>query len=417
MNRKTLVGLALAAAVALVVAIVLQVAQRPRSEADAGKPAEALAPGLAARVNDVDKVVVTGAGNMALATLVRGADGWELQEKGGYAVDTGKLRAFLLRLADSKLLEPKTANAERYAALGVDDVGGADAKGLQVELGGLPQPLKLVIGNANTRGGSTFVRRAGEKQSWLASGALAPEKTAVDWLVRDLLDVDAARIAEVTLTGPDGKVVRTAKAAEGEANFKLAEVPKGREPASEYAVNSLASGLDGLRFDDVVPAAVAAPPEGARKARFDTFDGLVVEAIAWEADGKHNARFNASLDDGRAARHAEAALATTAAAGTTSGTVPATDAADARAVDASADKPAAATPGVPGAASDPAKDREARLAKVREEVATLQRRFDGWTFVVPAYKYAGMEKSLDDLLKPLDAKKGAAPKSKAAPGT
>lgn len=413
MNRKTLVGLALAAAVALVVAIALQLAQRPRSAADAGKPAEALAPALAAHVNDVDKVVVTGAGNVVLATLVRGTDGWVLQEKDGYAVDTGKLRAFLLKLADARLLEPKTANAERYAALGVEDVSGADAKGLQVEIGGLAQPLKLVIGNANTRGGGTFVRRDGETQSWLASGALAPEKTAADWLGRDLVDVDAARIAEVALTDPDGKVVRVAKDAEGDANFTLADVPKGRAPASEYAVNSLASGLDGLRFDDVVPAAEATPPEGARKARFVAFDGLVVDAIAWEGDGKHYARFSASLDDGRATRHAEATPAPSA--GATTGTAPATGAAESQAIGAAADKSAVAPPVSPSPASDPANDREGRLAKARDEVASLQRRFDGWTFVIPAYKYAGLEKSLDDLLKPLEANKDAMPKSKPAP--
>src|SRR5690606_35699687 len=146
-----------------------------------------------------------------------------------------------------------------------------------------------------------FVRRADETQSWLASGTLAPEKTAADWLGRDLADIDAARIAEVVLTDPQGKVVRVAKAAQGDANFTLADVPKGREPASDYAVNNLASGLDGLRFDDVAPASEAAAPEDARKARYATFEGLVVDMVAWEADGKHFARFAASLDPVRVA--------------------------------------------------------------------------------------------------------------------
>lgn len=408
MNRKTLTGLALAAALALVVAIVLQLARKPRSEADAGKPAEMLAPTLVGHVNDVDKVVVTGAGNVALATLVRGKDGWTLQEKGGYAVDTGKLRAFLLRLADARLLEAKTSNKERYAALGVEDVASAEAKGLQVELGGLAQPMKFIIGNANTRGGSTFVRRADDAQSWLASGSLAPEKTAADWLGRDLVDIDAARIAEVVLTRADGKVVRATKEAEGDANFTLSDVPKGREPVSEYAVNSLAAGLDGLRFDDVVPADQATPPDDARKARYAGFDGLIVDVLGWEADGKHYERLAASLDEERAARHVDSAQATakdayeaaTAQAGTDATAAPAED------------KPVEPAT-VPLAVSDPAKDREERLAKVRNERASLQRRFEGWTFVVPAYKYAGMDKSLDDLLKPVEAKKPAAPKKAA----
>lgn len=404
MNRKTLMVLALAAALALVAAILLQLSRKPRSEAAGTGAAEALVPALAEHVNEVDKVVVTGAGGKALATLVRGKDGWTLQEKGGYAVDTGKLRAFLLRLADSKLLEAKTANKERYAALGVEDVAGADAKGVQVELGGLAQPLKLVIGNANARGGGTFVRRADEAQSWLASGLLAPEKTAADWLGRDLADIDAARIAEIVLTRPDGTVVRAAKEAEGDANFKLADVPKGREPVSEYAVNSLASGLDGLRFDDVVPADQAVPPADARKARYAAFDGLVVDVVGWEADGKHYERLAASLDEERAARHVESAQARAKEA------YEAAKAQSAAAATADADAKPAEPAVAPLAVSDPAKDRDERLAKARDELASLQRRFDGWTFVVPAYKYAGMDKSLDDLLKPVEGKKPAAAK-------
>lgn len=408
MNRKTLIGLVLAAALALVVAIVLQLAQKPRSEADTGQLSEALAPALVDHVNDVDKVAITGAGNVALATLVRGKDGWTLQEKGGYAVDTGKLRAFLLRLADARLLEAKTSNKDRYAALGVEDVAGADAKGLQVELGGLAQPVKLVIGNANTRGGSTFVRRADDVQSWLASGSLAPEKTAADWLGRDLADIDAARIAEVVLTRPDGKIVRVAKDAEGDANFTLADVPKGREPASEYAVNSLAAGLDGLRFDDVVPAGEATPPDDARKARYVGFDGLVVDVLGWEAGGKHYERLTASFDEVRAAHHVESAQARAKDAHEAAKARAGTDAAT-----ATADGKPAESVAVPLAVSDPAKDREERLAKVRDEQVSLQRRFEGWTFVVPAYKYAGMDKSLDDLLKPVEGKKPAAPKKAA----
>lgn len=406
MNRNTLIGLALAAAVALVAAIALQVAHQPRSAAESGRPTvEALAPALVDHVNDVDKVVVTTAGNTVRATLVRGDKGWTLLEKGGYAVDTGKLRAFLLKLADARLLEAKTANKERHAALGVEDVAAADAKGTQVELGGLAQPVKLVIGEANARGGGTFVRRADDAQSWLASGSLAPEKSAVDWLARDLVDIDAARIAEVALTDAGGKVVRAAKDAEGDANFKLADVPKGREPASDYAVNSLASGLDGLRFDDVLRADEARPPEAVRKARFAAFDGLVVDVAGWEADGRHYAQLTASIDEARAARHVESAQADAKAAH---------EAAKAAAAAAPDGKPAEPAT-EPLAVSDPAKDREERLAKLREEQASLQRRFDGWTFVVPAYKYAAMDKSMDDLLKPVEEKKPASPR-KAAGG-
>ena len=50
--------------------------------------------------------------------------------------------------------------------------------------------------------------------------------------------------------------------------------------------------------------------------------------------------------------------------------------------------------------SDPARDKEERLAKLRKEVEDLNAKFNGWTYVLPNYKFANMNKTVDDLLKP-----------------
>ena len=409
MSQKTLIGLAVAALLALLAAFVLDRSNQPRSEGDANATAWLL-PSLRDHVNEVDRIVVTGADNKVLATMARGADGWTLAEKGGYAVDTGKLRAFLLKLADAKLVEQKTANKDKYALLGVEDVSAKDAKGLQVELGGLAAPVRLIVGNSNARGGGQFVRRADEAQSWLASGNLTVEKNAADWLNRELTDIAATRFRAVDITHADGADVRIAKDAEGDANFRLVDLPKGREAASEFSTNALASTLDDLRFDDVLPAADAAPADDAIKARYATFDGVLIEAVAWKKDDRHYLQLSAALDaaqadagiaaaQAKAKAEFEAATASNAATGST---------------EADADAKPAEAPAKPLALTDPAKDREARLAALQQEVASLGARFKGWTFVVPAHKYANIEKPLDQLLKPLEEKKPADAKGKPA---
>lgn len=407
MNQKTLIGLAVAAAVAIVAAVALNHSNRPQSETvDASGP---LFPALRDHVNDVSKIVVTGADDKVVATLERGKDGWALAEKGGYGADTGKLRAFLLKLAEAKKLEQKTANKDKYALLGVEDVAAKDAKGLQVELDGLAQPIKLIVGNADPRGG-TYVRVAGDAQSWLASGALALEKNASDWLRKELTDIAANRIASVSIVRGDGGRTSIAKKAEGDANFTLADVPKGREAGSEYAINGLASTLAGLRFDDVLAAKDAPAPEsGTLKARYTTFDGVVVEAAGWAKDGKDYAQFAATLDGEAAGRHVEAAQAKEKA-----DYEAATAAAEAAKKDAKPDAPAVDAPAKPASMTDAAKDREARLAASNKEVTDLNARFAGWTFVLPAYKYANMDKAGADLLKPLEDKKPAADAAKPA---
>jgi hypothetical protein len=398
MNQKTLIGLAVATLLALLAAFALNRSNQPRSESDA-KAATWLVPGLRDHVNEVDRVVLTGADNKVLATMARAADGWTLAEKGGYSVDTGKLRAFLLKLAEAKLIEQKTANKDKYALLGVEDMAEKDAKGLQIELGGLAGPVKLVLGNNNPRGGGNFVRRADEAQSWLASGSLTVEKNAADWLSRELTDIAPTRLKSVDVTHADGSNVRIAKESQGDANFKLVDLPKGREAASEFSTNALATMLDDLRFDDVLPAADAVPADNALKARYAAFDGLLIEATAWKEDDKHYARFSASLDATQADAGIDAAQAKAKAefeAAVASSAAGESKEADAKSADA---------PAKPLALTDPAKDRETRLAALNQEVASLGARFKGWTFVVPAHKYANIDKPLDELLKPLEEKK------------
>ena len=384
MNQKTLIGLAVAALFAIVIAIVVNHANRPQSEAGGEKETAYLVPALKDHVNDVDKVVITGAESKPVATLTRGANGWSIAEKNGFAADTGKLREFLLKLADAKLVEQKTSSKEKYAALGVEDVADKDAKSVEIELGGLQKPVKMIIGNANQHGG-TFVRRAGEAESWLASGSFSVDKKTDSWLRKDLTDIAATRIASIDITRPDGKTVRLAKAAEGDANFKLADVPKGREAGSDYAINGPASTLGGLRFDDALPAKDAPPAEKPLKARFATFDGLIVDVTAWDKDGKDYAQFSASEDEKTASAHVDATLA--------------------KAKSDEATKPADAKAETP--AADPAKERDAKLAALKKEADDLNARFKDWTFVLPAYKYAAINKAPDDFLKPLEDKNAA----------
>ncbi len=395
MNQKTLIGLAVAALVAIVIAFAVDRSNRPRSENGGEAPAAYVVPALRDHVNDVDKIVITGAESKPVVTLTRGANGWSIAEKNGFPADTGKLRELLLKLADAQILEQKTSNKDKYASLGVEDVSAKDAKGVEVELGGLQKPVKLIIGNSNQHGG-TFVRRDGEAESWLESGSLVVDKKTENWLRKDLADIAATRISSVDITRPDGKTVRLAKAAEGDANFKLADIPKGREAGSDYAINGPASTLGGLKFEDAVPAKDAPPAEKPLKARFATFDGLIFDVTAWEKDGKDYAQFAASEDETAAATHI--------------------DAEQAKAKEAAAAKPADAkeTP-----AADPAKDRDAKLAALRKDVDDLNARFKDWTFVLPPYKYAAINKAPDDFLKPLEDKKAAkkegADAKKAAP--
>ena len=415
MKTKTLYILAAVAVLALVVAVIMNRSSAPQS--DVTEQAKPLLPGLKEHVNDVSGITLIGAGNKTLLTLRRDKDGWVIAEKSNYPVDMTKVREFLLKLSQAKLLEQKTSNPKRYAELGVDEVKDNDAKGVLVDIAGLPQPSKLIIGNYNGGGGGgTFVRRDGDAQSWLANENLTVAKNASDWEKRDLADIAASRLRSASLTSADGKTLNVYKYQPSDANFKIADLPKGREASSEFAANNLGSVLANLRADDVAAAKDVPLADKPNKAQYATFDGVHVDATLWQKDNKDYAQFTASLDTDAA--NADIARAQAKAKADYDAAIAAakkTD--DAKSAETKPETAEAkpAEPPKPLAVSDPAKDRQERLDALNGEVAALNKTFAGWTFTLPTFKYADMTKSMDDMLKPLETKKPDAKDTKTAP--
>ena len=139
--------------------------------------------------------------------------------------------------------------------------------------------------------------------------------------------------------------------------------------------------------------------------RYATFDGVLVDAKAWQVGDKHYVALSASEDRELAEKHADAELAmqaAQAAADKAKAAAQKSETADA------ATKEDEAKPVL-----DPAPDREQRIAAIGSEVEKLNSVFKGWSFVLPGYKNAEIEKSMNDLLKPLESAPPLA-KSKAA---
>ena len=422
MNAKKLTLLIAVAVLALIAAFFINRSNRPQSEvAEQAKP---LLPQLHGHVNDVSAITLTGAGDKVLATLARGKDGWSVTEKSGYPADLAKIREFLLKLDAATLIEQKTANPKLYAELGVDDVekcgqgrplgdsgdqGGSQKCGILVDIAGLAQPLKLIVGNYNgAGGGGTFVRRADDAQSWLVKGNLTVAKNTADWEKRDIAEIASSRLKSIALTNPDGKTLKLYKDQPGDTNFKLADVPKGREASSEFAANGLGSVLSGLKADDVFVAKDAAPGGKVYKVEYVAFDGLIVNATGWEQGGKDYAQFAAKFDT--AAADAQIVVEQAGARADYEAAVVAASAKVAEeksttGAQAQANVKAASEVAKPLAVSDVAKDREQRLAALNQEVEVLNQSFSGWSFVLPSYKFADMTKTMDDMLKPLETKK------------
>jgi hypothetical protein len=408
-NTKVLGGLAVAAVVAIGAAAVVSKYRQPDSESPGGI-AYAL-PSLRGHLNDVKTVGLIAADNKPAVTLENGGAGWTVREKDGYPADTGKLRGLLLNLADARLLEEKTAQTERYPDLGVEDVKNKDAKGLLVQIEGLAEPSQLIVGNTSSHGGGTFVRRPDDKQSWLAQGQIRIDRDPIQWVDTVVTDIPSERIAEIALNQGQGKPLRLFREEPGNGNFRMADLPKGREPAAPDVVGGLASTLSGLKLEDVAAAKTHPQPDGTPKlqGRYRTFDGVTVAVTAWPEGGKRFASFSASLDQAAADK----------AIRSEQDKAKADDEARQKAAEKESEPAAGqaaetdAAPAAPPAVQDPAKYRQQRLDELNAEIAQLNRRFQDRHFVIPDFKYANMDKSLDDVLKPLSKTQTPPVKSKA----
>lgn len=403
MINKRFMVLVAAVIAAVVLATVLVFKRAP--EAEGSLAGEAVLKGLDQRINDVDTVRLIGAGGNTQLTLKREGDGWVVAERDGYRADVGKVRTALLNLAQTRVIEAKTANPERYAQLGVEDVEADNAQGMRVEINGNGVEHALIIGNSAQSTG-TYVRVAGQAESLLAAGNLMPDRDIGAWLDKQVLDIGSSRIREIELRKGDGPALRVAKENSGDANFKVADVPRGREVQSDFVANGLGSMLSGLNLDDVRKDADDAHGDAVlHRARYVLFDGVTVEMDGWKepdsvdgASGNGWVRLSASLDEdvakARIAADLEQEQADAVAAAEAA---KAAESADGEGGDADATSATEAVPTI---------DVEARTAEalsaLRTEVENINTRANGWLFRIPAYKFTNIDKSMEDMLKPRD---------------
>lgn len=390
MKRDVLVKLAIGTAVAVALALWAGSTRGPvRETQGVGEP---LVKGMASTLNDVSQLRVVEAGDKVAVTLHREKNGWVVVEREGYSADVAKVRETLIKFAEANLVEAKTTNPERYAALGVEDVSKSDAKGMRIDIDG-KVAAKIVVGNFSAQGNGTFVRRNDEPGSWLVKGNLVVDRQASNWLDKDLVDLASDRIMRVEIRRGE-QTFAVSKSSPEQVSFAIENLPKGREILSEYEANGIGSVLAGLKFDDVAKSGTATPESGSEiLAVFQTFDGLIVEVAGFTANGKRYATLKASIDDARVDLAAKAAQLNARAEFERSKAAEGEGKAAKAGQSATEVKP-------PQAVTDPEEFIAEQRRKVESQADTLNQRVQGWVYVLPAYKYANMDKRLEDLLKP-----------------
>ena len=236
------------------------------------------APGLSDRLGELESLRVTGAGSRVIATIERSDEGWGVAEKGGHPVDFERFRGILQALSEARRVERKTALAEFYPRIGVEEVSAPDAGGYLFELGygGSHPGDRFIVGN-RAGAGMVYIRTAGEEQSWMVSADLSVSDETREWVDRDIIDLGSGEVSRVALDRGEGDRLEIAKQEQNDINFTPLDIPEGRELSYGSVANSIASALANVEANDVRPAAEVDALPRAVLARYETFDGLELE--------------------------------------------------------------------------------------------------------------------------------------------
>ena len=276
MTPKTFIGLAaltIVTSIGAVVAVISQPTTAPVAYVD-----EPAFPELREGPDAVAKVTIqTKDGTI---TLVRTSpETWTSPDRFDYPAAGDKINKLVRQLNDMRLIEAKTASAERYERLEVEDMAEeANSRLIRLEDGDgkvlaealIGKRLFRLTGNANS---GTYIRRPGEDQSWLASGGFDLEPEVEAWLDQIVVEVDREEVAKVEVTLADGGTYSVSREKAGD-ELQFDDLAEGEALKADASIIELASALTSARHAGVKRVTDMSWPEARHAATIRSFDGL-----------------------------------------------------------------------------------------------------------------------------------------------
>lgn len=338
-------------------------------------------PGLTDKINDVDRIEVTGKDGKL--SIRREEKEWVIEQADNYPASFSKVRQAAITLAELKILAEKTSNPGYYSKLGVEDPGGEHAQSKLLTLfdtsGG--KLASVIIGKPRMSSAATgshgyYIRIPGGTRALLVEGDLNINAKPADWFDAEIVNIKPEHISEVVINHPDQKPLRLSRTTTKE-DFMLADIPEGKELQSSYTVNRIDSILEGIRVEDVRSADKLKFPGRETGTTIKTFDGMTVTVNSTIIDGANWARFSFDFQSPPVA-HAEQQA------------VPA------------AEENETAT-GKDAKPETPSKEKADQIDQ--KLVVQLTQKTAGWVFKIPSYKFELFTRKLADLVKDKEPEK------------
>ena len=297
MKRNSLIGLAIATAVAVVLAIL--VVEQRTSETRPGAGGGLMFEGLMGKVNSVTSIKVDN-GDEGF-TLARNAESWGIVEKSNYPVRFDLVKKVIVGVAELELVASKTKDPDRHGALGLNAPEAKEGASIGLILAddSGANLASLLIGKTVRAGGEPrYVRRPDEDQTWLTNGSVDVGKKPLDWVDIILTEIRHDRIRKIVFNHPDGDRTILERMEQSDFDFTYLDVPDGMRASAPSKLNSVGGALAFLSMKDVrSESALNLDPTEETVTRFETWDGVVVTVSTIDVDGEKWARFHAEFNE------------------------------------------------------------------------------------------------------------------------
>ncbi|HYU69263.1 MAG TPA: DUF4340 domain-containing protein [Burkholderiales bacterium] len=284
MNRRQfLIALAVLAVLAAAGAAVILSDRSAWTAADSRAGQKAI-PGL--RLSEVAEIAIRD--SPGELHLVRGETGWSVRERAGFAADTDRVAALLVKLAELKvvqseplpesqrarleLLEPKDKAAGAGTLIELKDAKGGSLGRLLLGKKIVKNPPVAALSRGETEATGRYLTESGDAGTLLAVGEplTEVESKPEQWLVKDLFRADGVKSISSSKDGrPRWSVTRGTES----ADWKFAG---SKEKPDLQKATDLASSLGWVNLVDVVadPGKADTGLDHAIVIKADTFDGL-----------------------------------------------------------------------------------------------------------------------------------------------
>ncbi len=277
-NKKNGLRVAFVAIILLTI-IIYSIANKPTNDISNKK----VFPSLKNKFANIDKIIIK---NNNIVTLVKD-NFWHVKEKFNYPASAGYVKALLLNLADSKIIEAKTSNKDYYTKLGLDKKHATELEIFIQDKDNKDNNkifIKATIGRTMDILEGTYLSIEGQPNVILASGDLRLLSNPEKWLAPLKLTIDN-NYKNVTIADTEKNSLNFIKN-ESSDQIRLADLKIDEKPNLD-SLERLSLVLDNLPVSDLKKLTeINKNSKITLKISLESFDKVITKAQIYSDQDK-----------------------------------------------------------------------------------------------------------------------------------